>query len=154
MNYPLETVLLAFGLTLLAGLSTGLGGVISVAKRNPGPQFLAGSLGFSAGVMLYVSMMELVPTGIESLAKNWEQKPATWVGVGAFFAGIAVIAVIDRLVPEPMNAHCPGHWYSQFPGGFRHVCCWLGGCEGGDPGGCGHRDPQYSGGSGSGRADP
>lgn len=107
MNYPLETVLLAFGLTLLAGLSTGLGGVISIAKRNPGPQFLAGSLGFSAGVMLYVSMMELVPTGIESLAKNWEEKPATWVGVGAFFAGIAVIAVIDRLVPEPMNPHEP-----------------------------------------------
>ena len=34
----------AFGLTLLAGLSTGIGGVITVVYRNPGPRFMAGAL--------------------------------------------------------------------------------------------------------------
>lgn len=102
-----STVVLAFALTLFAGLSTGIGGLISIAKRNPGPVFLAGSLGFSAGVMLYVSMMELVPEGIDSLAKELDGKPAHWIGVGAFFAGILVIGIIDRLVPEGVNPHEP-----------------------------------------------
>lgn len=102
-----EVVAFAFGLTLFAGLATGLGGLISVMKDNPGPRFLAGSLGFSAGVMLYVSMVELLPEGVNSLGETLAERPANWLAVGAFFAGIAVIAIIDRLVPENVNPHEP-----------------------------------------------
>ncbi|WJZ02230.1 zinc transporter ZupT [Corynebacterium freiburgense] len=89
----------AFSLTLLAGLSTGIGGLLSVLWRTPGNRFLAGSLGFSAGVMLYVSLVELLPEGMNSAGAA--------TAVAAFFGGIAVIAIIDRLVPERVNPHEP-----------------------------------------------
>ena len=105
MGVELSTLAFAFGLTLFAGLATGIGGLIAVMKRNPGPQFIAGALGLSAGVMLYVSMMELLPAGVESLGEEMGERPANWLAVGAFFAGILLIAVIDRLVPEDVNPH-------------------------------------------------
>lgn len=97
----------AFSLTLLAGLSTGIGGVVSVLRRTPSDGFLAGSLGFSAGVMLYVSLVEILPEAMSSAGSP--------LAVLAFFLGIALIAVIDRLVPEPMNPHEP----SQITDGAR-----------------------------------
>ena len=48
---------LAFGLSLFAGLSTGLGGLLVALKRNPSDKFLAASLGFSAGVMVYICLL-------------------------------------------------------------------------------------------------
>lgn len=98
--HDLPTLATAFGLTLLAGLATGIGGVIAVAKRDPGPRFLASALGLSAGVMIYVSFMEMLPTAGEKLGNGWAV-------TGAFFAGIALIAVIDRFVPEDINPHEP-----------------------------------------------
>ena len=54
-----HTVLLAFFLTLLAGLSTGIGSCIAFLSRHTNRKFLSVSLGFSAGVMIYVSMIEI-----------------------------------------------------------------------------------------------
>lgn len=61
-------IALAFAMTLLAGLSTGLGGLIVALKTRPSEAFLAGSLGLSAGVMIYISLVELLPQGIADLA--------------------------------------------------------------------------------------
>lgn len=94
---------LAFGLSLFAGLSTGLGGLLVALKRNPSDRFLAASLGFSAGVMVYISMVELLPEGVGSL--DGEGMRGQLWGTVAFFAGIAVIALIDRFVPEDINPH-------------------------------------------------
>lgn len=105
--YDSSTVLFAFGLTLFAGLATGIGGLIAVAKRNPGVRFIAGALGLSAGVMLYISFMEILPTGFEELTQVWGDTVGGWAAVGAFFLGIVVIAIIDRLVPESINPHEP-----------------------------------------------
>ncbi|HQD06350.1 MAG TPA: zinc transporter ZupT, partial [Bacillota bacterium] len=55
----MENVLLAFGLTLFAGLSTGIGSIIAFVAKKSNPKFLSVSLGFSAGVMIYVSMIEI-----------------------------------------------------------------------------------------------
>ena len=104
----MENLWFAFGLTMAAGLSTGIGGLISVSRSNPGPRFMAGALGFSAGVMLYVSFMEILPKGIEELSEAWGTVGGSWAAIAAFFGGIALIAVIDRLVPEPINPHEPG----------------------------------------------
>ena len=107
--YETSTILIAFGLTLLAGLSTAIGGAIAVGRRNPGPGFLAASLGLSAGVMLYVSFMEILPEGTSELAEAYgSEKIGAWAGAAAFFAGIAIIGIIDRLVPESINPHEPG----------------------------------------------
>lgn len=102
-----SNILFAFGLTLFAGLATGLGGVIAVARKAPGERFLAGSLGFSVGVMLYVSFMEIMPKAVDELTSVWGERSGNWAAVGAFFIGIAVIAVIDRLVPSAINPHEP-----------------------------------------------
>src|SRR5699024_3784701 len=107
--YEVSTILFAFGLTILAGLSTAIGGAIAVGRRNPGPGFLAASLGLSAGVMLYVSFMEILPEGTNELVEAFGSTQAGhWAAVGAFFAGIAIIGIIDRLVPESINPHEPG----------------------------------------------
>lgn len=93
---------LAFGLSLFAGLSTGLGGLLVALRRNPSDRFLAASLGFSAGVMVYISLVELLPDGVASL--GGDDRAQLW-GTIAFFAGIAVIALIDRFVPDDINPH-------------------------------------------------
>lgn len=90
----------ALAITLLAGLSTGLGGVLVALKGDIGDRFLAGSLGFSAGVMIYISLVELLPESMEALDNDW-------LAIAAFFFGVALIAVIDRLVPDDINPHEP-----------------------------------------------
>lgn len=106
--YTASSLAVAFGLTLLAGLSTSIGAGIAVSKRHAGPAFMAAALGLSAGVMLYVSFMEILPTGLEQLTDAFGGKKAgTWAVVLAFFVGIAIIAVIDRIVPEEINPHEP-----------------------------------------------
>ena len=52
-------VLFALSLTVMAGLATGIGSIIALFAKTTNTKFLAGSLGFSAGVMIYVSMIEI-----------------------------------------------------------------------------------------------
>lgn len=103
-TFDASAVAVAFTITLLAGISTGIGGVLVALKSNPSNRFLAGSLGFSAGVMIYISLMELLPGGIDDLAGVYGDRGDLY-GVLAFFGGVLLIAVIDRLVPEPINPH-------------------------------------------------
>lgn len=105
--YETSTILLAFGLTVLAGLATGVGGAIGVMRPTTSHRFLATALGFSAGVMIYVSLMEILPKGMEALHGEHGDRAGMWAAVGAFFAGMAVTAVIDRLVPGEVNPHEP-----------------------------------------------
>ena len=92
-------------LTVIAGLATGLGGLAVFLTNRTNGSFLALSLGFSAGVMLYVSFVEILAEASDLLSAAWGPGPGTWGMVGGFFAGIAVIAVIDRLVPHEANPH-------------------------------------------------
>jgi ZIP family zinc transporter len=88
---------IALGLTLLAGLSTGIGSAIAYFIRRPKIVYLSFSLGLSAGVMIYVSFVELLPNAMDRIGEG--------LGVLFFFAGIAFIGLIDLLVPEPENPH-------------------------------------------------
>ena len=54
-------------LTALAGLATSIGGVIGVLGRGDSRRLMSVGLGFSAGVMIYVSLVEILPKGRESL---------------------------------------------------------------------------------------
>ncbi len=101
----MNEVLFAFSLTLLAGLSTGIGSTIAFFSRKQDPRYLSVLLGFSAGVMIYVSMIEIFPTANNALTAELGNKQGAWVTVASFFAGIAVIALIDRLVPKEANPH-------------------------------------------------
>ena len=98
-------VLLAFGLTLFAGLATGVGSAIAFFARRTDTRFLAVALGFSAGVMIYVSFVEIFRKAYEVLATQTTEVLASWYTVAAFFSGALLIAVIDKLVPGYENPH-------------------------------------------------
>lgn len=94
----------AFAICLFAGLSTALGGLLVALQRHPSERFLAASLGFSAGVMLYISFVELLPQGIDGFEEAGVASPSVW-GPVAFFGGVLLIALIDRFVPDEINPH-------------------------------------------------
>jgi ZIP family zinc transporter len=95
----------AFGLTLLAGLSTGIGSLAALFSRRTNKAFLCAALGFSAGVMVYVSMIEIFAKARLALAGELGLRAGSWVTAGAFFAGILLILLIDRLIPSCENPH-------------------------------------------------
>jgi zinc transporter, ZIP family len=98
-------VIIAFSLTLFAGLATGIGGLFAFSKWVKKPGFFAASLGFSAGVMLYVSFMEIIPKGYTALLDNFAEDLSSWLSVFAFFIGILFIMGIDFLIPHDHNPH-------------------------------------------------
>jgi ZIP family zinc transporter len=100
-----NNVLFALGLTLFAGLSTGIGSLIGFMSKEFNPRFLTIALGFSAGVMIYVSMIEIFVKARDSLSVSYGDKMGYVLTVVSFFAGIAVIALIDKLIPSYENPH-------------------------------------------------
>lgn len=100
-----DNVLLAFGLTMFAGLSTGIGSLMAFLSRKFSPVFLAASLGFSAGVMIYVSLVEIFAKARTSLSIPLGNRTGYQVTVAAFFGGILLISIIDKLIPSFENPH-------------------------------------------------
>jgi ZIP family zinc transporter len=98
-------VLYALGLTVFAGLSTGIGSIIGFMSKQFKPKFLAAALGFSAGVMIYVSLVEIFSKAKISLTMGYGEKQGYWMTVIAFFVGIAIIALIDKIIPSFENPH-------------------------------------------------
>ncbi len=101
----MQDVLFAFTLTLFAGLSTGIGSLLALFSQKSNPKLLATSLGFSAGVMIYVSLVDIFPEAQHSLVGELGPVPGSWATIISFFAGMFLIGVIDRLVPSSENPH-------------------------------------------------
>ena len=100
-----DTIMLALGLTMIAGLSTGIGGLMSFFSKATNTRFLSAALGLSAGVMVYVSLLEMMPEAYEKMAEVFEGKLGKVYVLLAFFAGMAMIALIDFFIPEDENPH-------------------------------------------------
>lgn len=100
-----ENLLLAFGLTLIAGLATGIGSMLAFFTSTTNTKFLSWMLGFSAGVMIYVSMVEIFVKAKDALVGSLGDQMGNWLTVGGFFFGILLIALIDKFVPEQGNPH-------------------------------------------------
>ncbi len=92
-------------LTLCAGLATGIGGIVIMFVKRFSPKFLSASLGFSAGVMILISLVELFPEARLSLSEIYGEKLGLLYTLLAFFAGMGLIALIDNLVPSYENPH-------------------------------------------------
>ncbi len=101
----LSSVLFAFALTIFAGLATGIGGALSLLTKKTNTKFLSIALGFSAGVMIYVSFVEIFAKARESLIAELGEANGSWLTVGSFFLGILLIAIIDKAVPSAENPH-------------------------------------------------
>lgn len=101
----MEKYFFAFLLTLIAGLSTGIGSIISLLTKTTNKKFLSVSLGFSAGVMIYVSMIEIFFKAKESLVLELGEKIGYTITTVSFFLGMLFIAIIDKLIPSDENPH-------------------------------------------------
>ncbi|WP_027340570.1 zinc transporter ZupT [Halonatronum saccharophilum] len=101
----MNNITIAFLLTFLAGLSTVVGSVIAFGFKKTNKAFLSSSLGFSAGVMIYISFVELLDEAKESLVDHLGATTGEWATVGFFFLGILVIALIDKMIPNHENPH-------------------------------------------------
>lgn len=100
-----KVIISALVVTLIAGLSTGIGGLLSLFQRRNSSRFLSLSLGFSAGVMIYLSFVEILPEGLSYLSRSFTRTKAEVINILGFFCGVLIIALIDRLVPSADNPH-------------------------------------------------
>eukprot|EP01026_Neomeris_dumetosa_P079719 TRINITY_DN8736_c0_g1_i4.p1 TRINITY_DN8736_c0_g1~~TRINITY_DN8736_c0_g1_i4.p1 ORF type:complete len:326 (+),score=57.70 TRINITY_DN8736_c0_g1_i4:454-1431(+) len=106
---------LAFGLVIGAGLCTTIGALLAffVSLNNLG--LLAGSLGLSAGVMMYVSFTEIfMAKGLDGFTDaghddDWALRYATF----SFFGGIVVIWALDCLVHLMIHVSSSRQSYSK-----------------------------------------
>ena len=100
-----SSVYFAFGLTIFAGLATGVGSALAFFAKKTNTKFLSLALGFSAGVMIYVSMIEIFVKARDALESALGATQGYWWTTIAFFSGIFLIALIDKLVPTFENPH-------------------------------------------------
>ena len=98
-------IISALLMTLIAGSATGVGGALVLFKKKISSNFLAGALGLSAGVMIFISLAELYPEAqAEIMAGGGMAHGKAWVLI-AFFIGMGIITLIDFLIPEYENPH-------------------------------------------------
>ncbi len=95
---------IAILLTSFAGLSTGIGGLLVFFTKKTSTKLLSFSLGFSAGVMIYISFVELFIKG-KHLLSSALGPTGDWLSILSFFTGFGIIALIDKFIPEYENPH-------------------------------------------------
>jgi len=91
-------------LTVLAGAATFIGAILGVLGQKPSNRLLAFSLGFAAGIMLLISLMEMLPAALST------QDMSPVLGYGMFIAGLLGYYGLDRLLPH-------SHPQDLMPGG-------------------------------------
>ncbi len=101
----MKDVWIAFGLTMFAGMATGIGSIIAFTASRTNYRFLSVATGFSAGVMLYVSFVEIFFKGSSALEIEFGKYWGPWVNVASFFGGMLLIGLIDNLIPAAENPH-------------------------------------------------
>ena len=100
-----SALLLAFAVTLGAGLATGIGSTIAFFAKTTNKGFFAISMGFSAGVMIYLSFVEILPKATGYLSEYFTEVQSAAFAAAALVAGLIVMAIIDALVPSGANPH-------------------------------------------------
>jgi ZIP family zinc transporter len=92
-------------MTLIAGSATGIGGALVLFKKKLSSDTLAGALGISAGVMIFISLAEMFPEAQAEILSAGHIKYGKAYILAAFFLGMGIITLIDFLVPEYENPH-------------------------------------------------
>jgi len=104
-------VWVAFGVTLLAGLATVLGGILVVFFKQPSYRFLSFGLAFSAGAMIYVSLTEILNKSIHSFSLAFDDKTGYAFGTLSLLLGVILVLILDRCIPNPHET-IENDWYS------------------------------------------
>ena len=102
----MSDVWVAFGLTVFAGMATGIGSIIAFTAKRTNYRFLSISTGVSAGVLLYVSFVEIFYKGVDSLIAVYGESAGHWINAASFFGGMFLIGAIDNLIPSAWTSCC------------------------------------------------
>jgi len=105
MEMGSQNIWFAMGLAVFAGLSTGIGGLTVLLFKKTNAKLLSVALGFSAGVMIYISFVELYADSRKLLTASMGPEAGLWASAAAFFGGVLLITIIDKLVPSYENPH-------------------------------------------------
>ena len=100
-----SALVLAFTVTLFAGLATGIGSTLAFLTKTTNKSFFALSMGFSAGVMIYLSFAEILPKATSYIASETGKTESAAIAAGALIGGMVLMAIIDALVPSGANPH-------------------------------------------------
>ncbi|MFA5444385.1 MAG: zinc transporter ZupT [Bacteroidales bacterium] len=117
-----SNILLPFLLALFAGLATLIGFAITFIAKSTNRKLLSFSLGLSAGVMVYVAFVEIFNEARIILTENMGHQKGLLITVVFFFAGMALIAIIDRFVPSFGNPH-EAHMVEEVEQGVHGSAC-------------------------------
>ncbi len=102
----LENLIVAFILTLLAGLAMGVGGLLGFIGSRKNTNFFSCSVGFAAGVMLYAAFVEILPESMESLKQMFPGVKGKLIASGAFFGGIIFMLITEKFcLPHHHDSH-------------------------------------------------
>ncbi|HHX17044.1 MAG TPA: zinc transporter ZupT [Mollicutes bacterium] len=100
MNISTNNIVIAFVLSMIAGLSTALGGSIGLFAKKSNTKFLSVMLGFSAGVMIFISFIEILDESMKLLILSFDKKSGSLLALICFFSGMLLVHVINRLIPN------------------------------------------------------
>ena len=101
IDFNFSNLIVAFMITLIAGMFTVLGSVLVLFAKTPNPRFLSFGLAFAGGAMVYVSLTEILTKSTTEFTKAYGDKYGFAASTLAFLLGLAAIALIDRLIPNP-----------------------------------------------------
>lgn len=96
-------MVLALMVSLLAGLATAVGGALVLNEKMLQRKYLAVSLAFAAGSMIIISLVQIIPLGIEYMTAITSERNAMIVVWVSFFVGIGLVMLIDRVLPDVLN---------------------------------------------------
>ena len=103
MNFAFNDILFAFLLAIFAGASTCAGAAIAFFSKQDNTKMLSAGLGFSAGVMVYLSFVELLPESIKEFSKLSQNGEI--IALFIFFVSMLACLFIDKAVPVDINPH-------------------------------------------------
>ena len=117
MSYFSPEAFIAFAVCVGAALATVLGSVFVLGAQKSNPRMLAFGLAFAGGAMVYISLVEIFGKSLLSFQEGFPDKIAYQYATLAFFGGVLLIALMDRLIPNPhagmsfdgQDAGCDGH---------------------------------------------
>lgn len=101
----MNEVLFAFLITLFAGLSTSIGALLVFSTNTNNKKFLSAALGLSAGVMIYISFMEMLPTALEHFSTDYSEEKSQIIMILGFFGSMLVVGLLSHLIPEADEPH-------------------------------------------------
>ncbi|WP_373505267.1 zinc transporter ZupT [Aestuariivirga sp.] len=104
---------IALAVCAAAALSTVLGSLFVVFAKEPNPRLLSFGLAFAGGAMVYVSLVEIFWKADSSFAVLYDPKQAYIYATLSFFAGVLLLVLVDRFVPNPHGAISSSNGDSQ-----------------------------------------